>query len=280
MVSVRVGCMPTTFADLESTAPAIGAFIRSRIEATGLSLHRHHPERRMAAGQRLGAVRLRRPPLRREHARSREGARPAARSTVLRHHAAGGQGRPLRRGEALLRRTGGRRTAAEWEVVRKAFLDLRGFDMGDFGGSHLFELAVQGAAWQRVEGDDFRTSSWVHGERRAGAQPHRRPGGVRGAAPEPLASARAGDRGDGARATAGGARRHDDPADARTGARGHLQRPRQPGRGGGRHGARPLRGQRRARASRPSPAARRTAPSWTRTAPPARRSRRTSPPAG
>ena len=27
------------------------------------------------------------------------------------------------------------------------------------GGSHVFELAIEGAAWQRVEGDDWRTTS-------------------------------------------------------------------------------------------------------------------------
>ena len=54
--------------------------------------------------------------------------------------------------------------ADEWEVVRKAFLDLRGFDMGDSGGSHLFTYDIDGAALQRVEGDDWRTSSWTAGD--------------------------------------------------------------------------------------------------------------------
>lgn len=54
---------------------------------------------------------------------------------------------------------------AEWEGVRTAFVELRGFDpIGDPGGAHLFCLDVEGAAWQRVEGDAFRTTSWRAGE--------------------------------------------------------------------------------------------------------------------
>lgn len=65
---------------------------------------------------------------------------------------------------------------AEWEEVRAAFAELRGFDpLGDPGGAHLFCFDVDGAAWQRVEGDDFRTTSWRAGEpvrerTRSGAQ--------------------------------------------------------------------------------------------------------------
>lgn len=51
---------------------------------------------------------------------------------------------------------------AEYEAVRAAFLELRGFDMGDFGGAHLFELAIAGAAFQRLVGEDtFQTTSWT-----------------------------------------------------------------------------------------------------------------------
>jgi hypothetical protein len=58
--------------------------------------------------------------------------------------------------------------------VRKGFLESRGFDMGEPGVSHLFELGIDGAAFQRVEGDDFRTTSWAEGRgirerRRTGA---------------------------------------------------------------------------------------------------------------
>jgi hypothetical protein len=44
--------------------------------------------------------------------------------------------------------------------VRRGFEALRGFDMGEFGGGHVFEMAVEGGALQRVEGDDFLTTSW------------------------------------------------------------------------------------------------------------------------
>jgi len=52
----------------------------------------------------------------------------------------------------------------EWELVRAAFLRSAGFDVGEPGGSHLFELEIEAAAWQRVEGDDWRTTSWQAGQ--------------------------------------------------------------------------------------------------------------------
>jgi hypothetical protein len=52
-------------------------------------------------------------------------------------------------------------TVDEHELVRKAFLEQRGFDpIGEPGAAHLFELEVVGAAFQRVEGEEYRTSSW------------------------------------------------------------------------------------------------------------------------
>ena len=34
--------------------------------------------------------------------------------------------------------------------------------MGEWDGSgHVFEMAVEGGAFQRVTGDDFRTTSWT-----------------------------------------------------------------------------------------------------------------------
>lgn len=51
----------------------------------------------------------------------------------------------------------------EWELVRKAFLESVGFDIGDPGGSHVFELEIEAAAWQRLDGDDWRTTSWRRG---------------------------------------------------------------------------------------------------------------------
>lgn len=52
----------------------------------------------------------------------------------------------------------------EWKVLRAHFNALNGFDLGDPGGSHLFELVIVGGAFQRVEGDDWRTTSWQAGQ--------------------------------------------------------------------------------------------------------------------
>lgn len=49
----------------------------------------------------------------------------------------------------------------EWERVRKAFLDQRGFDVGEPGGAHLFTYDIEGAAFQKVEGEAWRTTSWT-----------------------------------------------------------------------------------------------------------------------
>ena len=47
-----------------------------------------------------------------------------------------------------------------WEGPRRAFEADRGFDMGEPGESHLFAFDVDAAAWQRLDGDDWRTTSW------------------------------------------------------------------------------------------------------------------------
>lgn len=52
---------------------------------------------------------------------------------------------------------------AEWEQVRAIWLSANGLDIGDPGGSHIFELEIHAAAWQRVEGDTWRTTSWKPG---------------------------------------------------------------------------------------------------------------------
>ncbi|MDP1803789.1 MAG: pyridoxamine 5'-phosphate oxidase family protein [Acidimicrobiales bacterium] len=49
----------------------------------------------------------------------------------------------------------------QWEGPRRAFEADRGFDMGEPGGANLFCFDVDAAAWQRVEGDDWRTTSWT-----------------------------------------------------------------------------------------------------------------------
>jgi hypothetical protein len=50
----------------------------------------------------------------------------------------------------------------EYERVRATVIAANGFDMGEQGGAHVFELGIEGGAWQRVEGGDtFRTTSWT-----------------------------------------------------------------------------------------------------------------------
>ena len=49
---------------------------------------------------------------------------------------------------------------ADWDRLRATWQESLGFDIGDPGASHAFELHIEAAAWQRVEGDDWRTRSW------------------------------------------------------------------------------------------------------------------------
>jgi len=51
----------------------------------------------------------------------------------------------------------------EWEQVRAAFRAANDFDIGDPSGGHIFALSIEAVAWQRVEGDDWRTTSWRAG---------------------------------------------------------------------------------------------------------------------
>lgn len=51
----------------------------------------------------------------------------------------------------------------EWERLRRIYQDSLGFDIGEPGGTHLFELEIEAAAWQRLEGEDWRTTSWRPG---------------------------------------------------------------------------------------------------------------------
>jgi nitroimidazol reductase NimA-like FMN-containing flavoprotein (pyridoxamine 5'-phosphate oxidase superfamily) len=52
----------------------------------------------------------------------------------------------------------------EWERVRATWKEAMDLDIGDPGGSHVFELDIVAAAFQRVEGDEWRTTSWREGE--------------------------------------------------------------------------------------------------------------------
>lgn len=56
-----------------------------------------------------------------------------------------------------------------WDQARVAFKEANGYDIGEPPapgepvGAHVFELDVVSAAWQRVEGDTWRTTSWTPG---------------------------------------------------------------------------------------------------------------------
>ena len=165
----------TSFDELEAAAPAIGGFIRKRIEETGLSFVATTRsdgwprvsgwevflcDGRLYVGSMPNAVKVK--DLRRD-------PRCCIVTPLADKDDMSGEGKLF----CVAREID---DPAEWEVVRKSFLDSRGFDMGGPGGSHLFEMAVTGAAWQRVEdGEHFHTSSWVAGE---GVRERRRTGAL------------------------------------------------------------------------------------------------------
>jgi len=63
------------------------------------------------------------------------------------------------------------------ELLVQAVEGTDDMDIDDFGDdSHMFELRVTGAAWQRVEDDTWVTTSWVEGQ----AVRHRRRDGASG----------------------------------------------------------------------------------------------------
>lgn len=155
--------MPVTFAELETLAPTIAEFAHRKIVDTGLSLvgttrrdgwprvsgwELFLCEGRLYVGSMPNAVKVR--DLRRD-----------PRCCIL---------TPLADkddvdGEAKLfcvaREVD---DPDEWERARRTFEAERGFDMGPPGPGHLFEMAITGAAYQRVVGDDYRTTSWAEGE--------------------------------------------------------------------------------------------------------------------
>ena len=155
--------MPT-LAELDSAAPTIAAFVGQRIEEAGLCFL---ATRRSDGWPRVSPVEVFV-----HDGQIYLGSMPAAVKVLdLRRDARCCLITPLAdkddlSGEAKLfcqaREVG---DLVEYEAVRASFLARRGFDMGEMGGAHLFALAIEGAAWQRVEGGDtFRTTSW-HPER-------------------------------------------------------------------------------------------------------------------
>jgi hypothetical protein len=151
-----------TFSDLQSAAPAIAAFLGARVAATGLCLlgttradgwPRVSPielslvDDRLYVGSMPNAVKaqdLRRDP------------RCCIITPLADKDDLAGEAKAFCRAREVVE-------PAEWEAVRAAWRAKTGFDIGDPGGAHVFELAIEAAAWQRVEGDDWRTSSWQAG---------------------------------------------------------------------------------------------------------------------
>lgn len=151
-----------TFQDLETNAPEIAAFIRGRIDATGLCLvgtTRRDGWPRVSAwelfllndlvyvGSMPNAVKVR--DLRRD-------PRCCLFTPVADKDDLAGEGKLFCQAREI-------NTENEHEEVRRGFEALRGFDMGEFGGGHVLEMAIHGAAWQRLVGDEWRTTSWREG---------------------------------------------------------------------------------------------------------------------
>jgi len=152
-----------TFADLEADAPAIAAFFGERIGKTGLCL--------VATTRRDGWPRVSPMELSIIDGRLFVGSMPNAvkaqdlqrdpRCCIITPLAnkddLAGEVKAFCRAREIVEPAG-------WEKVRAIWQESLGFDIGDPGGSHLFELDIEAAAWQRVEGDEWRTTSWAVGQ--------------------------------------------------------------------------------------------------------------------
>jgi hypothetical protein len=152
--------MTVTFAELETAAPEIAAFVRRKIEETGLSL--------VATTRSDGWPRVSGWELFLCDGRIYVGSMPnAVKVKDLRRDPRCCVITPLRdkddlEGEGKLFCVAREiDTREEHERVRQAFKALRDFDMGEWDDTgHVFEMAIDGAAFQRVVGDDYRTTSW------------------------------------------------------------------------------------------------------------------------
>jgi len=151
-----------TFTDLEAGAPTIAAFLGERIAKTGLCI--------VATTRRDGWPRVSPMELSIHDGRLYVGSMPdAVKAKDLQRDPRCCIVTPLADKDDLAGevkvfcRAREIEAGDEWQSVRRRFEELTGFDIGDPGGSHLFELGIEAAAWQRVEGDDWRTTSWHAG---------------------------------------------------------------------------------------------------------------------
>jgi hypothetical protein len=154
--------MPVTFAELETLAPTIAEFTRQKSVDTGLSLvgttrsdgwprvsgwELWICEGRIYVGSMPNAVKVR--DLRRD-------PRCCIVTPLADKDDLAGEAKLF----CVAREV---EDPEEWERARRTFEKERGFDMGPPGGSHLLEMSITGAAFQRVVGEDFRTTSWAEG---------------------------------------------------------------------------------------------------------------------
>ncbi len=134
-----------TFAELESAAPPIAAFLRARIEATGLCLlgttrsdgwPRVSPlelsiiDGGLYVGSMPGAVKAR--DLQRD-------PRCCLMTPLAGKDDLAGEAKTFCLAREVV-------DGDEWERVRAAFREVTGFDMGGPGSSHQFELDITAAA--------------------------------------------------------------------------------------------------------------------------------------
>lgn len=149
----------TTFSELEIAAPTIAAFAAERIATTGLCL--------VATTRSDGWPRVSPMELTIHDGRLHVGSMPnAVKAQDLQRDPRCCIITPLAdkddlAGEAkLFCRAREIDDADEWQALRARWQEVNGVDVGEPGGSHLFELDIETAAWQRVEGDEWRTTSW------------------------------------------------------------------------------------------------------------------------
>lgn len=153
-----------TFTELETSAPTIAAFLAERLAATGLSF--------VATTRRDGWPRVSPMELSIHDGRLYVGSMPNAVkaqdlqrdprccviTTLADKDDLAGEVKLFCRAREIA-------SPEEWASVRAHFIELIGLDIGEPGGSHIFELGIESAAFQRVVGDDWRTTSWhVGGE--------------------------------------------------------------------------------------------------------------------
>lgn len=151
-----------TYDELSIAAPTIAGFLRQRIATTGLSFvattrrdgwPRVSPMEVSIHGGRLYVGSMPNAVKARDMQRD---ARCCVITSLADKDDLAGEAKVFCRAREVVE-------ATEWASVRALWKETNELDIGDPGGSHIFELDIVGASWQRVEGDTWRTTSWVAG---------------------------------------------------------------------------------------------------------------------